>query len=115
MLDQKQLHLLYKENPCWMFTGEEICEICNVSQNVVSRVKAHPDSPFFLNKCRPEWFLKFMRKHPEFQLTKAPNLIPSCKKVKGEDEDDELAKRHVRKIVGVKPTPKRRSLANVND
>jgi len=55
-----------------MFTGEEICEICNVSQNVVSRVKAMPDSPFFLNKCRPEWFLDWMRKHPEFQLTKAP-------------------------------------------
>jgi hypothetical protein len=71
MLDQKQLHILWKENPCWMFTGEEICEICNVSQNVVSRVKSMSDSPFFLNKCRPEWFLDWMRKHPEFQLTKA--------------------------------------------
>ena len=115
MLDQKQLHQLYKDNPCWMFTGEEICEICNVSQNVVSRVKAHPDSPFFLNKCRPEWFLKFMRKHPEFQLTKAPNLVPSCKKVKMEDDDDDLAKRHARKIVGVKPTPKQRATANINE
>lgn len=69
--DQYQLHEIARDNPCWMFTGEEICVLCNVSQNVVSRVKAHPDSPFFLNKCRPEWFLDFMRNHPEFQLTKA--------------------------------------------
>jgi hypothetical protein len=76
MHDQKQLHEIARDNPCWMFTGEEICEICNVSQNVVSRVKAHRDSPFFLNKCRPEWFLEWMRKHPEFQLTKA--CFPIC-------------------------------------
>ena len=108
MLDQQQLHLLFKENPCWMFTGEEICEICNVSQNVVSRVKAHPDSPFFLNKTRPEWFLEFMRKHPEFQLTKGSNL-PSSSNLKVEDDDDELAKLHAKKIAGIKPPAKRRA------
>jgi hypothetical protein len=108
MLDQKQLHLLFKENPCWMFTGEEICEICNVGQNVVSRVKAHPDSPFFLNKCRPEWFLEFMRNHPEFQLTKGSNL-PSSSHLKLEDDDDELAKLHAKKIASGKPPVKRRA------
>jgi len=36
------------------------------------------DSPFFLNKCRPEWFLQWMREHPDCQLTKdhAPNADP---------------------------------------
>jgi hypothetical protein len=95
-----------------MFTGEEICEICNVSQNVVSRVKAHPDSPFFLNKCRPEWFLEWMRAHPEFQLTKASNPLPPSKVSKVEDDDDELAKIHAKKIAGVKPQAKRRPVAN---
>jgi hypothetical protein len=75
--DQKQLHEIARDKPCYMFTGEEICVLCNVSQNVVSRVKAHPDSPFFLNKCRPEWFLEFMRNHPEFQLTKAQPDSPA--------------------------------------
>lgn len=69
--DQKQLHQIALDYPWFMFTGEEIAELCNVSQNVISRVKALSDSPFFLNKCRPEWFLEWMRNHPEFQLTKA--------------------------------------------
>jgi hypothetical protein len=112
MLDQKQLHLLFKENPCWMFTGEEICEICNVSQNVISRVKAHADSPFFLNKCRPEWFLEWMRTHPEFQLTKAHDTLPSTKKLKEDEDDDELAKAHAKKMAGLKPVAKRRAIAN---
>ena len=71
MLDQKQLHQIALDYPWYMFTGEEIAELCNVSQNVISRVKAMSDSPFFLNKCRPEWFLEWMRNHPEFQLTKS--------------------------------------------
>jgi hypothetical protein len=71
MHDQKQLHDIALDYPWFMFTGEEIAVLCNVSQNVISRVKALPDSPFFLNKCRPEWFLEWMRNHPEFQLTKA--------------------------------------------
>ena len=69
--DQKQLFQLAQDNPCWMFTGEEIAELCNVSQDVITRVKATPNNPFFLNKCRPEWFLEWMRQHPNFQLTKA--------------------------------------------
>src|ERR1700733_7926784 len=76
MLDQKQLHQIALDYPWYMFTGEEIAELCNVSQNVISRVKAMSDSPFFLNKCRPEWFLDWMRNHPEFQLTKSCLTIP---------------------------------------
>jgi hypothetical protein len=74
--DQKQLHQIALDYPWYMFTGEEIAELCNVSQNVISRVKALSDSPFFLNKCRSEWFLEWMRNHPEFQLTKAMSPIP---------------------------------------
>lgn len=69
--DQKQLHEIARDHLCYMFTGEEIAAICNVSQNVVSGVKRLADNPFFLNKCRPEWFLEWMRVHPNFQLTKA--------------------------------------------
>jgi hypothetical protein len=69
--DQRQLHQLAQDYLWYMFTGEEIAELCNVSQNVISGVKAMSDHPFFLNKCRPEWFLEWMRVHPEFQLTKA--------------------------------------------
>jgi len=71
MHDQKQLHQIALDYPWYMFTGEEIAELCNVSQNVIWRVKSMADHPFFLNKCRPEWFLEWMRNHPEFQLTKA--------------------------------------------
>jgi hypothetical protein len=70
---QKNLQEIAKEKLWHMFTGEEIAEICNVSQNVISRVKSLSDSPFFLNKCRPEWFSDWMRRHPRFQLTKAPS------------------------------------------
>ena len=76
MHDQKQLHEIALDYPWFMFTGEEIAELCNVSQNVVWRVKTLSDSPFFLNKCRPEWFLEWMRMHPEFQLTKAFSPVP---------------------------------------
>ncbi len=68
--DQRQLHERAQDNPCYMFTVEEIALLCNVSRDVVSKVRAAPDSPFFLNKCRPEWFLEWMREHPAFQLTK---------------------------------------------
>ena len=70
--DQRQLHEIARDYLWYMFTGEEIAAICNVSQNVISRVKGLADSPFFMHKCRPEWFLEWMRVHPEFQLTKAP-------------------------------------------
>ena len=77
MHDQKQLHQIALDYPWYMFTGEEIAELCNVSENVIWRVKALSDSPFFLNKCRPEWFLEWMRNHPEFQLTKAYSPDPT--------------------------------------
>lgn len=70
--DQRQLHERAQDNPCYMFTVEEIALLCNVSRDVVSKVRAATDSPFFMNKCRPEWFLDWMRRHPEFQLTKDP-------------------------------------------
>jgi hypothetical protein len=78
MHDQKQLHDIALDYPWFMFTGEEIAELCNVSENVIWRVKALSDSPFFLNKCRPEWFLEWMRNHPEFQLTKAYSPEPAA-------------------------------------
>ena len=71
MPDRKQLCQIAQDDPNYMFTGREIAELCNFSQNVISAVKARPDHPFFLNKCRPEWFLEWMRTHPGFQLTKA--------------------------------------------
>ncbi len=76
MQHQKQLHQRAREDLWYMFTGEEIAQLCNVSQNVISRVKALADSPFFLNKCRPEWFVDWMRTHSGFRLTKTgvPNL-----------------------------------------
>ena len=67
--DKNQLHELAQDS--WvLFNGEEIAELCRVSQNVVTKVKSKPDSPFRLNKCRPEWFSQWMRDHPKFQLTK---------------------------------------------
>ena len=68
--DQKQLHQIAQDYPWHTFTVEEIAVLCNVSRDVVSRVRMADDSPFFLNKCRPEWFLEWMREHPDFQLTK---------------------------------------------
>lgn len=69
--DQKRLHLIAQISPWYMFTIQEIALLCNVSRDVVSRVRATTDSPFCLNKCRPEWFADWMREHPDFQLTKA--------------------------------------------
>ena len=69
--DQKQLHQIAQDYLCYMFTVEEIALLCNVSRDVVGRARLMSDSPFFLNKCRPEWFLEWMRTHPDFQLTKA--------------------------------------------
>ena len=77
--DQKQLHQIAQDYPWFMFTVEEIAVLCNVSRDVVTRARMAEDSPFFLNKCRPEWFTEWMRRHPEFQLTKdfasAPNQV----------------------------------------
>ena len=68
--DQKQLHQIAQDWPWYTFTVEEIALLCNVSRDVVSKVRAATDNPFFLNKCRPEWFTAWMREHPGFQLTK---------------------------------------------
>lgn len=68
--DQKQLHQIAQDYPWYMFTVEEIALLCNVSRDVVSKVRATTDSPFCLNKSRPEWFAEWMREHPDFQLTK---------------------------------------------
>jgi hypothetical protein len=68
--DQKQLHQIAQDYPWYTFTIEEIALLCNVSRDVVSKVRAAADSPFFLNKSRPEWFTEWMRLHPAFQLTK---------------------------------------------
>ena len=68
--DQKQLHQIAQDYPYYLFTVEQIALLCNVSRDVVTRARLANDSPFFLNKCRPEGFTEWMRKHPEFQLTK---------------------------------------------
>jgi hypothetical protein len=68
---EMQLHQIAQDFPWYTFTVEEIALLCNVSRDVVSKVRAATDTPFFLNKCRPEWFTAWMRGHPDFQLTKA--------------------------------------------
>ena len=70
--DQKQLVEIALKCPWWLFNGEQIAELCNVSVTVISLVKREPDSPFRLNKCRPEWFAEWMRTHPSFQLDRSP-------------------------------------------
>jgi hypothetical protein len=77
--DQKQLHQIAQDYLCHMFTVEEIALLCNVSRDVVSKARGAADSPFFMNKCRPEWFLEWMRLHPNFQLTK--EYLPSLDRV----------------------------------
>ncbi len=62
-LDDKQLHQIAQDYPWFMFTVEEIATLCNVSRDFVSKVRAANDSPFCLNKCRPEWFADWMRGH----------------------------------------------------
>ena len=81
--DQKQLHQIAQDYLCHMFTVEEIALLCNVSRDVVSKARGAADSPFFMNKCRPEWFLEWMRLHPNFQLTK--EIVPSPDRVMAEN------------------------------
>ena len=98
--DQKQLHEIAQNYPWHTFTVEEIAVLCNVSRDVVTRVRMADDSPFFLNKCRPEWFTEWMRDHPEFQLTKAP----ATEKEPGCIEDNELggSSPRILKMAGMK-------------
>jgi hypothetical protein len=56
----------------WMFSEEEIASLCNVPPEVVNRIKADPESPFFMDLCRPEWFAEWMRRHPDFQVSDEP-------------------------------------------
>ena len=110
MHDQKQLHDIALDYPWYMFTGEEIAELCNVSQNVIWRVKSMADHPFFLNKCRPEWFLEWMRNHPEFQLTKAYSPDPTASPETRADELQSMRStgQQSKKLRPVKPSSRRR-------
>ena len=110
MHDQKQLHDIALDYPWFMFTGEEIAELCNVSENVIWRVKALSDSPFFLNKCRPEWFLEWMRNHPEFQLTKAFSPDPTASPETRTDElqSTRFTGQQSKKLRPAKPSSRRR-------
>ena len=87
--DEKQLFQIANEHPYYTFTMEEIAVLCNVSRDFVTRVRLMPDSPFCSNKCRPEWFARWMRLHPEFQLTKEASVRPKT-----------LVQRHQTKING---------------
>lgn len=78
--DQKQLHQIAQDYLWYTFNVEEIALLCNVSRDVVSKVRAATDSPFCLNKCRPEWFTEWMREHPDFQLTK--DYVPALNSAK---------------------------------
>jgi hypothetical protein len=63
--DQKQLFQIARDYPWYLFTGEEISELCNVGELQVRRVRNSKDSPFRYSKCRPEWLTEWMRTHPE--------------------------------------------------
>ncbi|MEI9997686.1 MAG: hypothetical protein WDO13_00170 [Verrucomicrobiota bacterium] len=93
--DQKQLHQIAQDYPWYTFTVEEIALLCNVSRDVVSKVRSATDHPFFLNKCRPEWFTAWMRGHPDFQLTKALTLnAPSQESCMKAGQPDTCAQPH---------------------
>jgi hypothetical protein len=64
--DTRELLEKAQENAHWMFSEEEIAILCNVPQVIVGQVATAPDSPFFMNKCRPEWFVEWMRRHADF-------------------------------------------------
>jgi len=79
---QKQLFQIARDYPWYLFTGEEISELCNVGEDQVRRVRNAPDSPFRYNKCRPEWFTEWMQLHPETERFQAlPRLrLTLCKR-----------------------------------
>jgi hypothetical protein len=81
--DQKQLFQIAMEHPYFLFTGEQISELCNVGEDQVRRVRNAPDSPFRYNKCRPEWFTAWMQCHPEIPSTASFPVAaqpPSCER-----------------------------------
>jgi hypothetical protein len=110
--DQKQLHQIAQDYPWYMFTVEEIALLCNVSRDVVGKVRAAADSPFCLNKCRPEWFAEWMRAHPEFQLTKG--TAPEQKAQYVEENEFECSSPRILKMVEgakkKKPSPRQPGL-----
>ena len=60
-------------NPWRLFTAEQIADIMVVSVDLVLAVKHQPNSPFPANKSRPEWVLKWLADHPDFQIKNARN------------------------------------------
>jgi len=96
--DQKQLHQIAQDYPWHTFTVEEIAILCNVSRDVVTRARMANDSPFFLNKCRPEWFLQWMREHPDFQLTKELVLKSESFQPIGKSPQPSTSKRRGRSV-----------------
>jgi hypothetical protein len=80
--DQKQLFQIARDYPWYLFTGEEISELCNVGEDQVRRVRNAPDSPFRYNKCRPEWFTLWMQGHPESHQSRSlpPVDQPHCER-----------------------------------
>ena len=80
--DQKQLFQIASDYPWFLFTGEEIAELCNVGEDHVRRVRNAPDSPFRYNKCRPEWFTEWMQTHREFQQPQSSQPVnqPPCER-----------------------------------
>ncbi len=70
--NERELLQKAQENAHWMFSEEEIAVLCNVPQVIVGRVAAAEDSPFFLNKCRTEWFVDWMRRHADFEAPARP-------------------------------------------
>jgi hypothetical protein len=80
--DQKQLFQIAMDHPYFLFTGEQISELCNVGEDLVRQVRNAPDSPFRYNKCRPEWFTEWMQTHPEYQQTKSLVAVnqPHCER-----------------------------------
>lgn len=101
--DQKQLHQIAQDYLWYTFTVEEIAILCNVSRDFVSRVRAASDSPFCLNKCRPEWFTDWMREHPDFQLTKGS--FPVSETLPASIENETSRKRLKREKPSSRPQP----------
>ena len=95
-LDQKQLFQLAMDHPYFLFTGEQISELCNMGEDLVRLVRNAPDSPFRYNKCRPEWFTEWMRTHPDFQQTESsPPAIQPPGQPSAESVTGNLSLKHV--------------------
>ncbi len=81
LLNLEKLFRFAITNPWYLFTGEQIAELCNVGQHLVTRVRNAQDSPFRNNKCRPEWFIHWIKTHPdsiEGKIISQPHPFASC-------------------------------------